>query len=211
MKIVEPSPPSGSEFFSSIWQGQTWLNILYLFFSFPLGILYFVFLVTGISLGFGLLVTVFGIFILMGVVLMVHYFARFEIGITNVLLGFQIRVNTERLKEPGFWKRFRGLLVHSLTWKGLLFLFIKFPLGIFNFSLAISLLAASLALIASPILYFYPGYDFTFSEFRWWYIDTIPETLILAVIGLALFLISIYVLNLLAWANGILAKALLED
>ena len=43
---------------------QSYVNILYLFLSFPLGIAYFVFLVTGISLGFGLLVIWVGVPIL---------------------------------------------------------------------------------------------------------------------------------------------------
>ena len=43
---------------------QSYVNILYLLLSFPLGIAYFVFLVTGISLGFGLLIIWVGVPIL---------------------------------------------------------------------------------------------------------------------------------------------------
>ena len=83
MKIIEQDFPTGSDFFTSIWKAQTWLNVLYLLISFPLGLIYFIFLVTGISLGFGLLITVFGIFILMGVLALVHLLARFEVSLTN--------------------------------------------------------------------------------------------------------------------------------
>ena len=42
--------------FSVVVRPQTYLNIFYLLLSFPLGIAYFVFLVTGLSVGFGLLI-----------------------------------------------------------------------------------------------------------------------------------------------------------
>ncbi len=59
-----------TDFFNPIWKRQTWLNVLYHIISFPLGLVYFIFLVTGISLGFGLIILVFGIFILMAVIAM---------------------------------------------------------------------------------------------------------------------------------------------
>ena len=41
---------------SVIGRPQSYINAFYLLITFPLGIAYFVFLVTGLSLGFGLLV-----------------------------------------------------------------------------------------------------------------------------------------------------------
>jgi hypothetical protein len=49
----------------AIW-GQTYLNLLYLLLAFPLGLFYFVLLVTGFSLGFGLLILWVGVIILVG-------------------------------------------------------------------------------------------------------------------------------------------------
>jgi len=211
MKIIEPSPPSGSDFFNSLWKTQTWLNILYLLLSFPLGIFYFIILVTGISLGFGLLITVFGIFILMGVMILVHWFSRFEVQLTNSLLGFQIR---PRLPEPsvqGFWKRLREKLRSPLTWKGLLFLFLRFPMGIFSFTLTVSLLAVSLGMISLPVLYQFWWFDLDWQANNFWIIDTFPETLVVALGGIILFYASLYVLNLLAWVYGSIAKVLLGE
>ena len=51
-------------FFGVVAEPQSYINILYLFLSFPLGIAYFVFLVTGISLGFGLAIIWVGVPIL---------------------------------------------------------------------------------------------------------------------------------------------------
>jgi len=54
-------------FFDVIVKPKTWRSVGYLLLAFPLGIFYFVFLVTGLSLGFGLFITLLGIPILVGV------------------------------------------------------------------------------------------------------------------------------------------------
>jgi len=211
MKIVEPTPQTGPDFFNSLWKTQTWLNVAYLFLSFPLGLLYFVLLITGISLGFGLLITVFGIFILMAVLVMVHRLARFEAKFTTAMLGFHIFLKPRERNTRGFWKRFREILRSSLTWKGLVFLFLRFPLGIFSFSLTIGLLSASLGLIAVPFLYRYPWFEIDWPSNHFWVIDTVPETLVVALIGVILLFTSLYILNLLAWVYGKIAQAFLSD
>ncbi len=43
-------------FFGVVARGQSYLNMIYLLLAFPLGVCYFVFLVTGLSLGIGLLI-----------------------------------------------------------------------------------------------------------------------------------------------------------
>lgn len=211
MKIIEPSPPSGSDFFTSIWKLQTWLNVAYLFLSFPLGLIYFILLITGISLGFGLLITVFGIFILMAVLLMVHWLSKFESVMTSTMLGVYIPYSPHQAVASGFWKRFGEILRSSSTWKGLVFLFLRFPLGIFSFSLTIGLLSASISLISVPFLYRYPWFEMDWPNHFFWNIDTVPETIIVALIGIILLFTSLHILNLLAWGYGRLAKALLSN
>ena len=211
MQIIEPSPPTGSDFFNSLWKTQTWINILYLLLSFPLGIFYFVVLVTGISLGFGLLITIVGIFILMGVMLLVHLFARFEIQLANALLGFQIRPAQIENSGGGFWKRLREKLRSPLTWKGLLFLFLRFPMGILAFSLTVSLLAASIGMISLPFIYQEPWFDMDWGYHSFWHIDSISETIVVAFFGIILVFTSLYVFNVLAWAYGKLVKVLLGE
>ena len=210
MKIIEPTPPERSDLFNSLWKTQTWLNILYLFLCFPLGIFYFVCLVTGISVGFGLLITVFGIFILFGVFLYVRAMSRFEIELTNTMLGTQIRPQIVDPEIKGFWKRFREKLRSPSSWKGLFYLFLRFPMGIFSFSLSVSLLAASLGLISTPFIYNAPWFNIEWPNNFWWNIDTIPEAIIVAFVGIVLLFISLFVLNFLAWIYGRIAKAFLE-
>ncbi len=51
--------------FGVVVRGQSYLNILYLLLAFPLGLTYFIFLVTGLAVGFGLFITLVGIPILL--------------------------------------------------------------------------------------------------------------------------------------------------
>ena len=52
---------SMKQFFGVAARGQTYLNIIYLLLSFPLGTAYFVFLVAGLLLGLNLLIIWVGI------------------------------------------------------------------------------------------------------------------------------------------------------
>lgn len=202
-------PPTELNFFESIFRAQTLLNLVYLFLSFPLGIFYFVLLVTGISLGFGLLITVFGIFILVGVLALVYVLAIFERNLLSTFLGFHLGPLPQPERGTGFMSHTRALLLNPFTWKGMLFLFLKFPLGIFSFSISISLIAASIGLIATPILFHFHWFEMGIPGF--WMIDTIGETLLMAAVGIPLLLVSLYLLNLLAWGIGYIGKALLEQ
>ena len=55
---------------------QTYKNLAYLLLSFPLGVFYFVFLITGISLGVSLAIIWIGIPIFIGVLMLSRTFAN---------------------------------------------------------------------------------------------------------------------------------------
>ena len=65
------APPSVVDrIFGAVVEAQTWRNVLYLMVSFPLGLVYFVFTVTGICVGTGLALIAVGIPILSAVAVM---------------------------------------------------------------------------------------------------------------------------------------------
>jgi len=109
------------------------------------------------------------------------------------------------------WKRFREKLRSPFTWKGMFFLFLRFPMGIFSFSITISLLAASLGLISTPFFYYTPWYNVDWPNNYWWNIDTLPEAIVVALVGVILLFVSLFVLNYLAWGYGKVAKVMLEE
>ena len=196
---------SRSSFFGVIARKSTYSGLLYLLLSFPLGIFYFVFIVTGLSLGCGLIITLIGIPILVGVLAACLYLVAAERGLATGLLGAQITAPSRGDPPLKLWGKLKALLANPATWKGLLYLFLKFPLGIVNFVLLVTLLATSLGLMATP--FYYSWADYTFVEP--WVIDTVWEALVVAGVGVLLLLASLHVLNGVAWVSAWFARVML--
>lgn len=191
--------------FSVVWDPGTYLNILYLLVSLPLGAFYFVFLVTGFSLGLGLAIIWVGLPILLLMVLAVYGLTGFERLLAIHLLAQEVVPLRDALPQESAWQWLKGVLTTPATWKGLLFLLLKFPFGIFSFVMTVTLLAISLAFIFAPVLILNRGVI----DFGLWVADTLPEAFLCSLLGMILHLISLHILNALAWIWGILARGLL--
>ncbi len=120
-------------FFGVVVKEQSYLNLIYLLLAFPLGLFYFVFLVTGLSLGFGLLIIWIGIPILLLMLVAWWGLTAFERQLAILLLHVDISpMSLESAKGQGIWERLKAHLSNPITWKGLVYLFAKFPLGILS-------------------------------------------------------------------------------
>src|SRR5579859_228269 len=188
---------------------QTYLNLLYLLLSFPLGLLYFNFLVVGLLSSISS-TFILGIPVLIGVVYAWQYIAQFERSIA--ISWLHVKIRPLLLPFPSgstFSERFRLRLTNPVMWKSLAFLLAKFPLGIFSFtiiascvSLTLGLLSASvvLGLLAAPFLL--PFGILTDRKMRYW-------LLVISLTGFGAGLISVLVINGLATLTGQFAKAML--
>jgi hypothetical protein len=193
------------EFLGAIGRAQSYLNILYLLLSMPLGIFYFVFLVVGLSLGIPLLILWVGLPLLVLVLAGGRALANGERQLARWLLDAPI--GSVETRSPGLrhpWAAFKALVGEGETWGGLLFLFLKFPLGIFSFMLTVSLLAISTALILVPLAFQYVPVNV-----GTWPITSADAALLCLAAGLILAVVSIYVLNGIAAVWRALARTLL--
>jgi hypothetical protein len=186
-------------FFTVFLKGQTYLNMLYLLLSFPLGIIYFIILITG-----------FGLFALwIGLVVFERKMAIWLLKVD--ILPISIPDGTGKT----LWQKFKTRAGNPVTWKGLVFLMAKFPIGILCFSVLVSLLSLSLSLFTVPIYYriFQPVIDLTWSTMpiHLNVIDTLPEALICSLIGFFLLLISLHIFNGMAILSGKFAKVMLGN
>jgi hypothetical protein len=203
------------KFFGVIARGQTYLNMLYLFAAFPLGVIYFVFLVTGFSAGIGLAIVWVGLLILAGMLAGWYGLILFERKLAIEVLREPIPpVQPNDLSGKNLWQKFKATLGNTVMWKGLIFLLAKFPLGIASFTVLVTLLAVSLALTGAPFYYtwVHPVVDLTFGPLTWqpvWIIDTLGEALLISLGGLLLLFISLHIFNALAWASGKFARLML--
>lgn len=193
------------EFLGAIGRAQSYLNIAYLLLSFPLGIFYFAFLVTGISLGLALLIVWVGLPILVLVLAGARALARGERQLARWLLDAPIGSAEPRsagIRHP--WNAFKALFADGQTWSGLLFLVLKLPLGVISFIATVALLAVSVALILVPLAFLHVPVNVA-----GWPVTSTDAALLCLAAGMLLGAVSVYTLNGIAALWRGLASALL--
>lgn len=198
--------PRESGFLHFLIEKQTDLNCVYLLLAFPLGIIYFVFLVTGFSLGSGLIVTFLGIPILLAMLAATWGIAAFERQLANHLLAARI---APMPLMPGrgerLWARIRIVVSNTATWKALTYLLLAFPLGIFSFVATVTLLSIPPYLIFLPV--YYRWTQFYYAPYH--RVNTLAQAMLFVPLGVVLAPISLAALNGLAAGYRAIARALL--
>jgi hypothetical protein len=194
-------------FFGVVARGRTWANLVYLALAFPLGLAWFVFLVTGLSLGVGLAITIVGIPLLLVMMLAWRLLATFERWLAVTLLGAEIGPSPvlTRSATPGAWARLKAILSDSLTWRGLVFLVVRFPLGLVTFVAVVTLGALVGALVTAPFTYRLATIDLGVRE-----VTTLGGALACAAVGLLLLVVTLHAWNGLATVHGWVARVLLR-
>jgi hypothetical protein len=201
------------QFFGVIAHSQTWLNYLYLFLAFPLGLFYFIYLTVGLSVGIGTLIIWVG-FLILGVVIAGWWLmAGLERSLAVSLLKVEIPPMSTPRSEKAMTstERLGAFIANPVTWKGFAFLLVKFPLGIISFVVLATLTAVTLILLASPVIYPYLQPEVWVTNTIVWRIDTIGEAAGAFVVGILLLFISLNIFNGLAWVSGQFARVMLGN
>ena len=170
-------------------------NLIYLLLSLPIGILYFVVLITGFSLGAGLLITLVGIPILVAMIFVTYILGDLDRKMTSLLLGVNIAKPEARPSNDDSARAILVAQVKSLQfWKELGYLLLKLPLGMVSFTISIGLVAASLSCIAAPfILIYFPQAQMQIGN--GFEINTMQRAVVMSVVGLGLGAISVAAIN----------------
>jgi hypothetical protein len=214
--LTEPTVAAGGEehrgpaiwrvpcfFFGVVARGQSYRNIVYLALSFPLGLGYFIFLVTGLSVGVSLIIIWVGIPILLLTLAGWWVMGMFERQLVVRLLRVDIPPMSREKASGSAWARLKSHLRNPVTWKSLVYLFVEFPFGV----AAISVLATTAFLasfVALPIVS--PWVDWSIGS---WEIDTLGEAFIWPVPGLLAALILMHVMNGMAFVWARFARLML--
>jgi uncharacterized membrane protein len=153
---VRAAAPRGYRaFFGVFLDPRAYTCLFFMLLSLATGVIYFTFVVTGLSLSAGLAVLIVG----------VPFFLVF-MGLTRVLSlaeGRLIEAMTgERMprrpvhpdSDTGFWGRVTNMLMDRRTWSTLAYLLLMLPIGIAYFVTAMVGLSVSLAFIFAPLLEF---------------------------------------------------------
>jgi len=189
---------------------QTYKNLLYLVFAFPLGMAYYVILMVGFALGIGLSVLVVGLGVLLGTVIGLRYIASFERWLANALLGTEIATPDDVAKAgAGVVGTAKAYLKASSTWRGLGFVVLKFWVGILSFVLLVTFIGTAVELLLLPL---FPGGALNVQVASWEVAKSITTTTQRAAAvpaGAVLALLGLHILNAFARANASIASSLL--
>lgn len=192
----DPDERGRNGFFGVIIRPRSYLSILYLLLGLPLGTTYFTILVTGFSLGLGLMVlALIGIPILIGLWYVVQACLQLERAMAVGLVRVDIEpVDPLPAWPGGLWRHFKRFMGHVPTWKGIVYLLLRFPAGIATFTIAVTLVSTSVAMA------FAPAYMWTSDDLTWgsWTFDPFWWSFLLIPVGLVLIFVSLHVMNALA-------------
>ncbi len=148
--------------------------------------------------------------------------------VANLLhVSFPDQLHYHDMPQRGFLKKFGNVLRDPLTWTSMIYMIVKLPLGIISFTLALVLPIVSLALTLLPLVYLVNLFVNTilwkngiqstgiivpyFLEVRGQFdLVMFARSFIGVPIGLALWLVTRFLLNNLALLSGEIARALLS-
>lgn len=132
-------------------------SLLYLLFSLPLGILYFTTVITGVSLGAGTIIIYIGIPILAFILVAAKGFVNFDkilaAKLLNTNTGLPNMDSFQSQDKKGFIRNILDTIKHPKNWSYILYCIVKLPIGILNFTVAITLTTLSLGFLLAPFFY----------------------------------------------------------
>jgi signal transduction histidine kinase len=170
----------------------------------PLGIAWFVLLVTGWSLAIGLLIIPLGIPVVLALSWLCPGAARLERTLARALLGVELPVAVPS-GPSGPWARLKWWLSSGAAWREQAYLMLRFVLGLPFGTVAIAVVGLGLQLVTAPTYYWASDIDFGV-----WTVDTLGEAVLLVPVGVALLAISPFVVSILARPWRPIARGLLQ-
>jgi hypothetical protein len=182
-------------------------KLLYLMLGLPLGILYLTAVLTGVGLGVGLMpLALLGVPTTIGLWYINRALLRLERNLANTLLGARIGpIDPVPRPSGGLWQQFRTIATDRYGWKGMVYLLLRFPVGLFTFTVTVTLAVLSLSLTLAPTYMWVGGNRVWLGQ---WF-DSYLWSFALVPVGIIVGVATIYTTNMLAnacrqWTTGAL-------
>src|SRR5215212_7388691 len=157
---IPPPPTTASKSSSPViralrapFEARTWKETIYLLLNMPLGIVTFTVIVTGVSLGFGLLITLIGIPILIALLYVSRAMGWFERGRAAVLLDAEVPTpyRADPVDVP-WWRVQLGRAKDPATWAELGYHLLLLPIGVVTFTIVVTLWSLALGFLVAPLV-----------------------------------------------------------
>ncbi len=148
-------------------------------------------MIAGLAVGFGTLIVAIGFVVLAVTLAIARLFGRFEREVSKALLG---AVFESRHPAPPGW---RAMLRDRGTWLIVVYLLVRFPLGIAGF-IAAALMLSAIPAMAAPLVYLL----FPLAIHS-------EEAILISLFGCVFYLLAAHLVNAIAGISRRLAVALL--
>lgn len=185
-----------------------YVRALHLLAMFPLGIAYFVSLVTTLSIGIALSWTLIGPPVLLVTMYLSRWAGDGEAWAARHLYGIPLRRPPTTIERGSYRSQVWARLIDPTTWTGLLYLFGQFPIGIIAFVFLVTSTSIAAAAIAAPVVVALGEGVIQIDESTW-VIDQPREAWWLPIAGIAMLLLEVHMVNLLSAAHAWWARLML--
>jgi signal transduction histidine kinase len=176
---------------------QTYRTLLFLVTGIPLGALWLGMLLAGWTLTVAFAITPLVIVILLGFSAATALAGLAERAIARDLLGAPGGRPGRTAKTTGYWQRGAVVLKAAVFWKTQVYLLARFLLGLPMAAIELGLFAQGLFIATAPIHYRWLSQDGGEHglDFGIWLVDTLPEALLVAPVGLVLVIVAANLAN----------------
>ncbi|MEZ7002450.1 sensor histidine kinase [Streptomyces sp. AD55] len=199
------------------FEGRSWREYGYVLLSLPLGVFFFTYAVTMVSLGAGLLVTFLGVPVLAAGLAGCRMLGAVERARARALLGLRVdEPEPLRARKPGLMAWMGAVLKSGASWRSLLYAVVQFPWAVFSFCVAVTFWSVGWTMFTYPLWFWvFPAYvgqggiqlfgDGTHQV----YLDNPFEITVTAAAGLLITLATPWIVRALTAVDGLLVYGLL--
>jgi hypothetical protein len=188
---------------------RAYAALVYMVLSLATGVIYFSWVVTGVSLSLSLIILIIGIPFILLFLATTRAISLVEGWIIEAFLGVRMprrpRLSGE---DRQLFERIKYWLSDHRTWTTLVYMLVMLPLGVIYFTVAVTFLSLGLAFVVAPFIQWIWGYPMIHLDGYAYYLDwwTVPFSWAL---GILVITGTLHLARLVGRLHGGLAKSLL--
>ena len=211
-------PPGALRRFFGVWNdARSWTSLVFMLVTLVTGVFYFTVVVTGVSLSLGLAILIIGIPFFLAFIGFTRVLALVEGRLVEGLTGERMPRRAPPPTPGGWFERIGAMLSDPRTWTTLVYQLLMLPLGTLYFTVAISIGALGVGLLAGSMIGLLQSIGLDVAE-GWQTVgDGLPVTggealgvaLVSLVVGIVLLTALLHLARLVGRIHGKIAKRLL--
>ena len=188
---------------------KAWGALLYMLISLVTGVVYFTWVVTGLSLSLSLAIFIFGLLFAVFFIVSLRGLALLEGRIVEGLLGVRMPRRSLFFQKGTTWfDRLKTNLSDRHVWLTLVYFFLQMPLGVIYFTLIVTLFSLSIALMAAPLVQSMMGFPIISIGSVSYYLPS-SMTPVFLLMGFLIWTLTMHLGRLIGQLHGRYAKSFL--